>query len=517
MTGQGSGRLTGADRGMALLLQRAFAVGLLVAAVVALVTPLNGWLVFPPVVVRVAAGVSLLVLVLLGRSLLRSGAGVGGGEARSGTLWAGAAAGTLLAGAHAVLALIPFGWDARRIFSSASTLAVGEPLPAEALTYYARYPHNVRLLWLEQVAVEAGSVVSLPALGAVLLPHVLCVGVVLWSLGRAAQLLGHPRAVLPVQALALVLVGLSPNVAVPYTDLPAAAAVSVAALAMVRCGGAAGWSWPWALTGAVSLGLGVALKPYVVVLAIALVLVVLWSRQWRRVVAVALLGAVSWGTVALLDVASARGTGLDAQRLAQVEAPFPPEHFLAMGTWDSAQDSPVRRWGAYRRDQVDATAAMDPATRAADLRAQAWDQVGGRGLVGNLRFVGAKALWVWGDGTFWAHGEGADSRQASSLPESLSGMTAASRGAGELYDERAGVVQGLWVAVVLLTGAVLLRARADPLLTTWALALGGLTAYLLIFEARPRYVLALVPVVLLVLLRAGLGSADHPTATREAR
>lgn len=500
---------TGADGVAALVVQRSLALGLLAAAVVALAWPLNSWLVFPRGVVWGATVAALVALVAVSRYAARPGASTGPGA----LVWLGTAVGTVVGAAHATLALIPFGWDARRIFSSAVTLAQGGDLPAEALTYFARYPHNVHLLAAEQVAVQAGALVGVPPLAAVLVPHVLCVGVVLWALGQGCVLLGRPRAVLPLQALGVLLVGLSPNLAVPYTDLPAAAAVAVAAVAMVRC--QIEWSWRWAVIGAVALGLGVALKPYAVVLLIAVVLVALWSRQLRRILAVVLLGGVVLGTVAAVDVVAARVTGLGADRLAAVEEPFPPEHFLAMGTWDSAEDSPVRRWGAYRQDQVESTAALDPDTRRAELREVARRQVADRGVTGNVGFFGAKAVWVWGDGTFWAHGEGADSRQESSLPSPWSAWTEASRGGGDLYPLRAGVVQGVWVAVLLLAGVALLRARPDPLLTTWALALGGLTAYLMIFEARPRYVLAFVPLLLLLLARAGLGSADRPTSTNE--
>lgn len=517
----GVGSSSGVGRVVGRVLQVALALGLLAATGVALVAPLNSWIAFRRPVVWVATAVALALLVWW---LRRSGGGARGsgragssgrGEVSRRTVWLGVALGTLASAVHAGLALIPFGWDARRIFASASRLGAGGVLPEEALAYFARYPHNVRLLALEQGAVEVGGAVGLPALGAVLLPHVLCVAVVLWGVGRACVELGRPAGVPVVQVLATVLLGLSPNVAVPYTDVPAAAGVAVAAAAMARC--SRSWHWGWAVLGALGLGLAVALKPYAAVLVIAAVLVALGSRRLVPVLRVGALGVVVAGTVVAVSVGAGAVTGLSQERLAQVEQPFPPEHFLAMGTWDSEEESVVRRWGAYRQDQVDATAAMDPATRAEELREQARTQVAERGLVGNVRFFGAKAVWVWGDGTFWAHGEGADGVAPSSLPEPVSALTEASRGAGSLYPWRAAVVQGIWLAVVLATAGALLRARPGPLLTTWVLALGGLTAYLMIFEARPRYLLAFLPLVLLVLVRAGLGSADHRPATSEGR
>lgn len=475
------------------LLQTALGLGLLAVVTVALVRPLNTWFVFEPVVVWLATAATTLWLLVAARTARHPSGRAPVGAAR---VRVGVVAGTLLSAAHLVLALIPFGWDARRVFSSATLLARGQPLPPDGLAYFARYPHNTRLLAVEQVAVWLGDLVRLPALSSVLLVQLLCVAVVLWAVGRGAVELGRPRAVLPVQGLATVLLGLSPHVAVPYTDVPAAAAVAVTGLAMARCHRS--WSWPWATVGILALAAGVVLKPYVVVLAIALGLVLLLSRRPRAIAALAAGGALLLGAVLGLDQLAQRVTGLTDERLAQVDAPFPPEHFLAMGTWDSREDSPVRRWGAYRQAQVDATAALPAADRAHVLRAQARQQVEDRGLADNLVFFGSKAAWVWGDGTFWAHGEGADSSQESSLPEPWSALTEWSRGAGEHYRLRAAVVHGVWLGLLLVTASGLVRARPDPLLTCWCTALGGLTAYLLLFEARPRYVWALLPLLLLV-------------------
>lgn len=84
----------------------------------------------------------------------------------------------------------------------------------------------------------------------------------------------------------------------------------------------------------------------------------------------------------------------------------------------------------------------------------------------------------------------------------LGGLSEWTTATGEHYRLKASLVQGLWVGGLLLLGGTLLLARYDRWRTGASLALLGLTAYLIVFEARPRYLLALLPVV----LAAGLTS-----------
>jgi hypothetical protein len=50
------------------------------------------------------------------------------------------------------------------------------------------------------------------------------------------------------------------------------------------------------------------------------------------------------------------------------------------------------------------------------------------------------------------------------------------------------------------------------LVTTWTLSIGGLTVYLMFFEARPRYLVAMLPLVV-----ALVSAVWPPTAHRPAQ
>ena len=247
--------------------------------------------------------------------------------------------------------------------------------------------------------------------------------------------------------------------------------------------------------------MAVALKPFAIALPVAVAVIALVRRSGGILVPV-LAGLVAVAvTVPAAGAVGQLGTGLSRAELAEVAAPFPAEHFLAMGTYDSAQDSPVRRYGAYHQAQVDATAAIaDPDQRRQVLRDTVSEQVGGRGLAQNVRFFALKTAWVWGDGTFWAQGEGPDSTRASYHDGLLGSLAQVTRAPGDHYPIKASAVQGLWLALLTTLVVGLLRAGRCATITALALSLGGLTGYLMAFEARPRYLIALLPVIITLTL-----------------
>jgi hypothetical protein len=417
----------------------------------------------------------------------------------------GAVAVTIVAGALAVASRISFGWDAGVVASAAGTLARGGTLAADQLDYFARFPNNVPFLAVETLAARTATPLGLSAVDGMIGLQVTLVAVITYCVGATALVLGRPALVLPVQLLAAVLVGWSPHVATPYTDVPAAALVSVAVLSMAHAHTAEAEParTRWAALSVVAVSAGALLKPYVGVLLVAMAIMALVTApSWRGVrqalVRVALGGLLTAFTVLSLNLLAAHGTGLTEQRLDEVREPFPVELWVASGTFDSQDASPVRRYGAYNQALVDDTAALeDPQAQRAMLRARITDQITDRGVAGNLRFFAAKVAWVWGDGTFWAHGEGTDSQQPSAhRTGTLQAVSEWTLATGDHYGTRAAVVHGTWLSLLVVVGMTALRAPYHRLHATWALALIGLSAYLMIFEARPRYVLALVPVVI---------------------
>lgn len=492
---------------LGLVVQRCTAGCLLAVVLVALVAPRNTWFVFDrgPVV--------LVWLLALGVATQIRGARLDRLSAAHPMrmVLLGSVAGLLISAVVAAGTLIQFGWDARAVASVASALVEGGQLSDQQVDYFARFPNNVPLLAFEVVLGSIGKVLGLSMLAMVLAAQVVAAGIVTLSLGWTAVVLGHPGRVLPVQAASLLLIGLSPHLMAPYSDVLAAACVSAAVLFMAKAhaAGRSGRSRHLVLA-VIALGVGTAIKPFVAVLIIAIVLVKVAQgcskRSWSGLASVGadvvLIVAISSAMVLGCGAAAGQVTGLTDERLEQVRDPFPVSLWMAAGTYDSQDHSPVRRYGAYNQQLVDLAASIDDSEQQRDvLRNVAVQHVRERGLLGNLSFFGRKVAWVWGDGTFWAYGEGTDSQREAYLADSSLGWISEwNTATGEHYQLRASLTQGLWLALLTWAAVQVWRARSDTLLTTWTLALVGLSGYLLIFEARPRYLLALVPVVLALLL-----------------
>ena len=120
-------------------------------------------------------------------------------------------------------------------------------------------------------------------------------------------------------------------------------------------------------------------------------------------------------------------------------------------------------------------------------------------MTGNVAFFSRKVAWTWGDGTFWAYGEGTDQDAVGALGPRWSGAQQWFIGSGEAYRRwTAPLTQGVWVGILLLTGVGTWRHRNRVWVQLCALTLGILTAYLALFESRPRYLVALLPVLLLL-------------------
>lgn len=516
-TGTGAQSVTWPERALGVSAQRACGALLVAVGTVAVLAPRNSWFVFDPVVVGVTAVLTVLAGVFVAR---RSGQ-------RAWLAWSGAEAVGLVGAVLAIVAAwvygvsasIRFGWDAGTITGAAAVLTDGGVLDAAQVDYFARFPNNVPLLALETLIIRAGGVVGASERDALLAWQVLLVGIIVWCLGRTSRVLGHPVRGVAVQVAALVLIGLSPQVAVPYTDLPAAACVSLtllAAAAAIRANRPRDRLLLIGL-GVVALALGCSIKPYVGVVGIAAVLMVLATATGGRALGARLAGVavalvLTVGTIGAVNTASGHITGLTAERLSQIRDPFPIELWLASGTYDSQQDSPVRRYGGYNQALVDEAATLtNQEQRRAVLREHVRENLLDRPVRQNVGFFTAKVAWVWGDGTFWASGEGWDSQQPALHHDgALGGLSEWTTATGEHYRSKASLVQGLWVGGLLLLGGTLLLGRYDRWRACTGLALLGLTAYLLMFEARPRYLLALVPVVLAATLTSHADERPRP-------
>ena len=430
---------------------------------------------------------------------------------------------TLLAGVVAMVTghalRLPYSWDMGGVLRIAERLHRGVELSPYQQGYVARYPNNTAILAIDRGAYVVSDATGWPV--DVILVTVAAVGstVSVWVVHQMVLPLGGAVRAVAAQLVTAVLVAASPWMAIPYTDVLAlpflCGGLLLAMRAMQRRQDL------WALVLACAAGASVAVAavikttPYVVVVALLLtgVLAAVGARADTRV-------AARWVAGTLAAVATLAGTVLAASAAVDrsiSDVPPRPETSAPV-LWWVANGMTIRpptgnppRYGGYNPAMGTAISGMTPdeATQwSAGWIHALWDS---RGLEGTARFYANKAAWNWGDGMFWAWGEGQDARPERLPPgEGLVGVVrSVDRPDGRWYALRSDVTQAVWVALLVVAGLGAVRTRRPgPEVLLLALSVLGVAAFTLLFQGRSRYLFTFVPLV------GALAGMVHPAVSR---
>jgi hypothetical protein len=440
----------------------------------------------------------------------------------------------------------PYGWDAAVIMDIARTIHAGSPLPQWRYNYLSLYPNNFPLLVIDRLGVAAGSRIGLSADAVLVLANGVCLAITLWLTHSVVKRRAGGMPALAAMASVLLLVGVSPWMSVPYTDLFAmpflVAVPAVAQLAWRRSGLGAAALWAAAGTTA---AIAYLIKTTPAVALVALVLVSLVPgppssrgphqstptrnpsgtgpatrrrRAWVRSTAVLICAVAAFFLTSTLGTAAVRATsGVDLSRVDTAQSP-PILWWVANGM-NKSEVGGRPRWGAYNRDMVNAIGNRTQPEMVAYARgyiASRWNE---RGAPGMVQFYADKALWNWSDATFWAWGEGIDSREQPLARNALASAVMEVNGFhGRFYEARMSVTQGVWIALLILGGLGLLRAPLRRDLLLLALTTLGIGAFILIFQGRSRYLFAFVPIIVALSCSAiPWLPGRHPTRSSSGR
>lgn len=497
--------------GRALL--RLTGVGLIVVALVALIAPrepnitYDRWVVVPALLVCLAFGWFGRVPTVL--------------KGRWSPLVVAVTGGAISAGTGLALRY-DYGWDARVAMDSARQVHALGRVGAQNYDYLSTYPNNIPLVAIDRVGVAIGAGLGISADAVLMTLTGLCVATTLYAVhGIVAPVAGRGSAVV-AQLAVLALCGVSPWVSVPYTDLysmPFVVGGVALACAAWRC---RGWhaGAPLGILAVLAISIAYVIKTTPAVLMVALILTGVaavldqWSWASARAGLVAALGAIVlfFGFNAALSVVADFVAGIDRAQLRTEQSP-PVTWWVANGMDETVNGRGVAQYGSYNRAMVRAIEGRtqdEMATYARRYIAARWQQ---RGLSGMAAFYAEKAAWNWGDGMFWAWGEGTDSLPGkvdthTTIAEAVNSINGFN---GRWYGVRADVTQGLWLAVLLVAGVGLLRAPVRRESILLALSVLGIAAFTLAFQGRSRYLFAFVPLVVAV---AGVCHLRFPLAAR---
>lgn len=275
-----------------------------------------------------------------------------------------------------------------------------------------------------------------------------------------------------------------------YTDtvtapIPIAILYCWLRLRAARAAGKPGWG---PLTAVFALGvLGALLKVTVAIMVVAVALdwMISFPKLRERLTALALLAAVVLG----VNAASLGVAHSGAFRQAQPEDEIPKTHWVMMGLAGS---------GGYNNEDYALTlSAPDGEARKTLIRDEISARLHRMGPVGLVRHALTKIGYTWGEGTYYLpHKLAMGATQPHSLWAEffLEGRTYFS-----LFLRYA---NGLMLCMLLYILAGALQKRGRDALFAARLSVCGLFFFLLVWEARSRYLINYVPVLLLLFAAA---------------
>lgn len=410
-------------------------------------------------------------------------------------------------------------WDSNLILQQAMRYATTGGVDPTFTPYLANNPNNIGLL--------AGLGMFFRTLRHFGFTDLLTAAIALnVALMSAAQVLLYMTVKLMygrrLAALALVFgfvfITLSMYVQIPYTDtLTIIFPISLLYMAYKAAAapgyGKVGLS---ALIGVVAV-LGYLIKPTVIIALIAIgVTAIFWfiagikGRGFRPRIAVA-------AACVLSCAGAAAGTYLGYQ--AAVDSlhivPFsvaksndtskPALYFFSMGLKTTRYDNATSYGGYNEADSTAVSSLLTKEEKSAFAARLAQERLGQYGILGYGAFLSHKANAVLSDATFYAYGEGSNQKVVFTSNDPVSrAIRAFMYIGGDWFVLFGNVLQVFWLALLILISGQLLvmiarqNARYDARETLPRLMLAGIIVFLLLFEARSRYLFLYVPIFIVV-------------------
>lgn len=399
------------------------------------------------------------------------------------------------------IAYVPLGWDVTEIIEMAS----GESLFD---TYFIRYPNNTVTTACLKLLFQFTKKFGMDCwLAAILLSAVATDVAVLLICLTVKKVFGL-RAFYLTLWLSVLLYAAHPTVATPYSDtyaMPFTAALVFFGVQFC-CVSTRRAKCRFAALFGFSLYFGYCIKPTVMLagIAAAILLFLYLKRPTKtQVVSTVLCAALFAGGILTAAVAAEVANPIIFGRVPteeqRYEKEFPLSHFLMMGLNERDSDAPY--YGYFRSD-VKLTASVDGKAEKTELNKRIIrSRLKAFGVSGLLTHCLNKLVWVSTDGTFYYGGEGEFHNGNEKEESGLRGFLQ-----NYLYTETnfyaqhaANIIQGIWLFV--LCGAVRACLRRQKNMTAQQaafrfflqLTLFGLLLFLMLFEARSRYLFLYLP------------------------
>lgn len=372
--------------------------------------------------------------------------------------------------------------------------------------YMSRYPNNDVLLALMRGVEAARHYIGVSFSTGILIVNTAAFALTITGVYMLARMLISRSAGVIGIMLAIVLLGFSPWMAVPYTDVPVMWVPVWAIVIIARCRTASritSIALP-AFGAGVIIAFGYCMKVTPIVGLPAAVLWAAWCA-WSRRTEYSRPALWCWIVVVGLFLGTAGGLVLTKQ-LVSISADRPkitpgvsasPWTYIAAGLRGQDDRYGVRVYGGYDHEVNASTWGKSTQDQTSRSKKIITEELSRRGIAKTAWFEVNKLDYNWGDGMFYAYGEGTDQSQQAVHKDAWSQWVSSwNNPNGDHYSLRATWTQGIWWLALIMCGGWLLRGRATPEMILLIFTILGIAAFTLLFQGRSRYLIGHVPVIL---------------------
>lgn len=399
----------------------------------------------------------------------------------------------------------PIGWDVGSIISVAGNL---HPELSEYYdTYLTWYPNNILMTAIFKVFCRIMQIVGMnPWLASVCLSVLAVDAGILFSCFIAKKVFGLKTFYLTLW-ISLLIAAFHPTITVPYSDT-LAFPFTAAFLFLVVSAATAKRSavrYSYCAFAGLAFILGYYIKPTVAIAGIALALWLFFCI--RKPSKKNVLRTCSCVALALIGLGIGWGINQLAKPLAYTQVPtaerqealeVPMTHFLMMGL-NEKQDP--KSYGFFQEDVNNTLAIAGVDEKAAFHKEVIRERITAFGIGGLLQHWGNKLIWVTTDGTFFYGGEGIFHAGTPMAQEGLKSVLQQWNYAETSVYQKylTNFMQAVWLGIAI--GMVLQlfaeRKQKNSLQTAvlfiMQLTIIGLLLFLMLFEARSRYLFLYLP------------------------
>lgn len=399
------------------------------------------------------------------------------------------------------------GWDVGVMRASSIGLGNNELLNTNFgfYSYYAQYPNNIFLTFIFTLIYKFVTLVGINHFDFIMvLFSTVAVNISIFFIAKCAQLLLKNRHLCIFTIIVYVIyIAFSPWITIPYSDTYATM-FTTGALFFYLNKNSMNRYIAWFLIFVGSL-IGYLIKPTCIIILIAIVLIELWKflfiENKLKIKKISIIPSILMALIVFMGINIFSMNSLGYEKNKDTEIPM--THFLMMGMNSESK-------GVYNQDDVNFTnshVGKDNKVKA-NLNVVK-NRLLDYGVSGYLNLLGNKLLTNYNDGTFaWGVEGGFYSTIFEQKNRVMSPvLREICYNDGKYYDYYATYQQCIWITILVLVLCSIKKIAIDRNDGLYAVVLTviGITLFLLLFEARARYLYLYSP-YFIILATVGLNT-----------